>query len=73
MPSPPLLPRHLAAPPRPHTASLQPSSAPPPDRPDLPALQVLPFGKLSAYEQGWFDKMIPELKAQIQKGIDFTK
>lgn len=34
--------------------------------------EVLPFGKLSAYEQGWFDKMLPELKGQIQKGIDFA-
>ena len=36
------------------------------------ASEVLPFGKLSAYEQKWLDKMIPELKAQIQKGIDFA-
>ena len=28
---------------------------------------------LSAYEQGWFDKMIPDLKKQIQKGVDFVK
>jgi len=35
--------------------------------------EVLPFGKLSAYEQGWFDKMIPDLKNQIQKGVDFVK
>ena len=34
--------------------------------------QVLPFGELSAYEKGWFDKMMPELKAQIQKGEDFV-
>merc|ERR1712046_282588 len=34
--------------------------------------EVLPFGKLSEYEQGWFDKMMPELKAQIQKGVDFV-
>jgi malate dehydrogenase len=34
--------------------------------------EVLSFGALSAYEQGWFDKMIPELKAQIQKGVDFA-
>ena len=34
--------------------------------------QVLPFGELSAYEKGWFDKMLPELKAQIQKGVDFA-
>ena len=35
-------------------------------------VEVLGFGELSAYEKGWFDKMLPELKAQIQKGIDFA-
>ena len=34
--------------------------------------EVLGFGELSAYEKGWFDKMLPELKAQIQKGVDFA-
>ena len=34
--------------------------------------EVLGFGELSAYEKGWFDKMLPELKAQIKKGIDFA-
>ena len=34
--------------------------------------EVLPFGELSAYEKMWFDKMMPELKAQIQKGEDFV-
>ena len=34
--------------------------------------QVLPLGKLSAYEQQWFDKMMPELQKQIQKGVDFA-
>jgi malate dehydrogenase len=34
--------------------------------------QVLPFGPMSAYEQAWFDKMLPDLKAQIQKGVDFA-
>ena len=34
--------------------------------------EVLGFGELSAYEKGWFDKMIPELKGQIKKGIDFA-
>eukprot|EP00934_Nitzschia_sp_Nitz4_P009010 Nitzschia sp. Nitz4//scaffold7_size249615//200769//201874//NITZ4_001203-RA/size249615-augustus-gene-0.39-mRNA-1//-1//CDS//3329558520//9000//frame0 len=34
--------------------------------------EVLPYGELSAYEQGWFDKMMPELQAQIQKGVDFA-
>eukprot|EP00984_Skeletonema_dohrnii_P001479 scaffold471_cov111-Skeletonema_dohrnii-CCMP3373.AAC.3 len=33
---------------------------------------VLPLGELSAYEKGWFDKMLPELKKQIQKGVDFV-
>ena len=30
------------------------------------------FGELSSYEKGWFDKMMPELKAQIKKGIEFA-
>jgi len=34
--------------------------------------EVLPFGKLSDYEQMWFDKMMPDLNAQIQKGKDFV-
>ena len=34
--------------------------------------EVLGFGELSAYEKGWFDKMMPELKGQIKKGIDFA-
>lgn len=34
--------------------------------------EVMGYGKISAYEQAWLDKMIPELKAQIQKGIDFA-
>jgi len=34
--------------------------------------EVQGFGTLSAYEKGWFDKMLPELKGQIQKGIDFA-
>ena len=36
------------------------------------ANQVLPFGELSAYEKGWFDKMLPELKAQIKKGEEYA-
>ena len=35
--------------------------------------QVLPFGKLTPYEQGWFDKMIPDLQKQIAKGEEYTK
>jgi malate dehydrogenase len=34
--------------------------------------EVLSFGPMSPYEQGWFDKMLPELKAQIKKGEDFV-
>lgn len=34
--------------------------------------EVLPYGTLSAYEQGWMEKMVPDLKKQIQKGIDFA-
>jgi len=34
--------------------------------------EVLPLGELTAYEQQWFDKMMPELKKQIQKGVDFV-
>lgn len=34
--------------------------------------EVLGYGKLSAYEQAWLDKLLPELKGQIQKGIDFV-
>jgi len=35
--------------------------------------EILPLGDLSAYEKQWFDKMMPELKKQIQKGVDFVK
>jgi len=31
------------------------------------------FGTLSDYEQEWFDKLIPELQASIDKGVDFVK
>ena len=34
--------------------------------------EVLGFGKLSDYEQAWFDKLLPDLKSQIQKGVDFA-
>jgi malate dehydrogenase len=34
--------------------------------------EVMGFGELSAYEQQWFDKMLPDLKKQIQKGVDFV-
>lgn len=34
--------------------------------------EILPLGELSAYEKGWFEKMMPELKKQIQKGVEFV-
>ena len=34
--------------------------------------EVLPLGDLSPYEKQWFDKMMPELQKQIQKGVDFA-
>ncbi|KAL7542396.1 hypothetical protein ACHAXR_011745 [Thalassiosira sp. AJA248-18] len=34
--------------------------------------EILPLGDLSPYEQQWFEKMMPELKKQIQKGVDFA-
>lgn len=34
--------------------------------------QVMGFGTLSQYEQNWLNKLLPELKAQIQKGEDFV-
>ena len=34
--------------------------------------EVLGFGELTDYEKGWFDKMLPDLKKQIQKGVDFA-
>lgn len=34
--------------------------------------EVMGYGELSAYEQQWFEKMLPDLKKQIQKGEDFV-
>uniref|UniRef100_A0A7S2AJQ5 Malate dehydrogenase n=1 Tax=Octactis speculum TaxID=3111310 RepID=A0A7S2AJQ5_9STRA len=34
--------------------------------------EVLGFGEISAYEQAWLDKMLPDLKNQIKKGVDFA-
>merc|ERR1712224_883956 len=34
--------------------------------------KVMSFGAISDYEQMWFDKMLPELKAQIKKGEEFA-
>jgi malate dehydrogenase len=35
--------------------------------------EVLPFGKLSAFEQKGLDSMLPDLIAQAKKGVDFAK
>lgn len=35
--------------------------------------EVLPFGKLSAFEQKGLDEMLPDLIAQAKKGVDFVK
>mmetsp|Transcript_12907 Transcript_12907/g.22189 ORF Transcript_12907/g.22189 Transcript_12907/m.22189 type:complete len:353 (-) Transcript_12907:176-1234(-) len=34
--------------------------------------EILPLGDLSDYEKQWFDKMMPDLQKQIQKGVDFV-
>ncbi|KAL7575813.1 hypothetical protein ACA910_003138 [Epithemia clementina (nom. ined.)] len=34
--------------------------------------KILDFGELTPYEKAWFDKMMPDLKTQIQKGVDFA-
>jgi len=34
--------------------------------------EVMGYGELSDYEKQWFDKMMPDLKKQIQKGIAFA-
>jgi malate dehydrogenase len=34
--------------------------------------EVLGYGDLTPYEKAWFDKMVPELQKQIQKGVDFA-
>ncbi len=34
--------------------------------------KIHPIGPLSAYEQAWLDKMMPELKDQIKKGVEFA-
>jgi malate dehydrogenase len=35
--------------------------------------EILPFGKLTEYEQKGLDAMIPDLIAQAKKGVDFAK
>ncbi len=34
--------------------------------------KVHPIGPVTAYEQVWLDKMVPDLKGQIKKGADFA-
>lgn len=34
--------------------------------------EVMGYGEITKYEQGWLDKMMPDLKTQIQKGVDFA-
>ena len=34
--------------------------------------EILPYGKLSAYEQSTLDKMVPDLLSQAKKGVDFV-
>ena len=34
--------------------------------------EVLGYGELTPYEQAWLEKLLPNLKAKIQKGIDFV-
>jgi malate dehydrogenase len=34
--------------------------------------EVMGYGDITSYEQGWLDKMLPDLKKQIQKGVDFA-
>jgi malate dehydrogenase len=34
--------------------------------------EVMGFGEISAYEQTWLNKMLPDLKMQIQKGVEFA-
>jgi malate dehydrogenase len=35
--------------------------------------KVHPLGPLSAFEQGLYDAAVPELKANIKKGVEFVK
>ena len=34
--------------------------------------EIMGYGELSAYEKSWFDKMLPDLKKQIEKGVAFA-
>lgn len=35
--------------------------------------RIHPLGALSEFEKANFDKMLPELKASIEKGVKFAK
>eukprot|EP00227_Mantoniella_beaufortii_P013941 CAMPEP_0197586636 /NCGR_PEP_ID=MMETSP1326-20131121/8540_1 /TAXON_ID=1155430 /ORGANISM="Genus nov. species nov., Strain RCC2288" /LENGTH=365 /DNA_ID=CAMNT_0043151281 /DNA_START=141 /DNA_END=1238 /DNA_ORIENTATION=+ len=37
------------------------------------AEEVLPVGDLTDYEKSWMEKLIPELKASIDKGVEFAQ
>lgn len=62
--------RDLAArpPPLPRRSALQPLL--PPSSPLC--YQVMPLGSMNDFEKAAMEAMLPELKAQIQKGIDFA-
>lgn len=36
------------------------------------AAEVYPVGPMTEYERGWYDKLVPELKASIDKGVAFV-
>lgn len=35
--------------------------------------KVHPIGAMNAWEQGLYDAAVPELKANIKKGVEFVK
>jgi hypothetical protein len=35
--------------------------------------RIHPIGAMSAFEQANFDKMVPELKSSIEKGVKFAQ
>ena len=36
------------------------------------AAEVYPVGAMTEYEKGWYAKMLAELKASIDKGVEFA-
>ena len=34
--------------------------------------EVMGYGNITPYEQSWLDKMLPDLKKQIQKGVEYA-